>query len=283
MDKTSYQSAIIAQPEQLPAQSPVAATVPDWLMGCWQRRSITFTNGDEDNASVVIWLQTMSHYGDLRIPPDRIDLSQRQSLQDCSIEELIELSRQQSSGGVCEWDGQQAHWHGGRRFHAFDAWPEPGDLRRIGPCMIEFSPSGAYIEDWRWQAGSDSLLLSFSLESEYEYASGETRQRDGLLLQAGDHMMLILDRVIALPRQAPLSELVLDYRQDKNTLIQLLDLECSYAVRNKIEHSTLPFREGQRINGFGTLDEDGVLIQKTEHYEYRWRLLSCYFLSNMTD
>jgi hypothetical protein len=263
-----------------PVVTATAATVPDWLMGCWRRRSITFADGSEESDGTVIWLQTASHYADLRIPAGRIDLSHRECLQDCTIDELIALAHQQSSGGICELNDGRARWRGGLRFHAFDAWPEAGDLRRVGSCLIEFAESGTYVEDWRLQDDSGGPFISCELVAERDPASNTTLRNNGLLVRAGRHAVLIRDRAVALPRQAPLAELVLDYRRDKSMLVQLLDLECSYArcsgADNEfvIYRSTLPFREGWAIDGFGELRQDGTMLQTTQSTELCWRLTS---------
>ncbi len=39
------------------------ATVPEKLIGCWERRHIRFFNGAEDTTTRVIWLQTASGVG----------------------------------------------------------------------------------------------------------------------------------------------------------------------------------------------------------------------------
>jgi hypothetical protein len=265
------------------------ATVADWLMGCWQRRSITFADGREDVVSSVFWLQTASHYGDLRVPSGRIDLSHRENLADCTIDELIALAQQQSSGGICRLSGNQAVWHGGLRFHACDAWPEPGDLRRTGPCLMEFAPSGAYVEDWRLQPQSSGPFLSLRLLSERDLTHGRTLRHDGLLVQAGEHVMLMLERMFVLPRQTALTELILEYRNDRDMLIKLLDLQCSYAIRSRsgadsdfvIRKSTLPFFEGHTLDGFGPLRPDGTIIQRTGQSERCWRIETACFESEI--
>jgi hypothetical protein len=173
-------------------------------------------------------------------------------------------------------------WQGGLRFHAHDAWPEPGDLRRTGPCLMEFAPSGAYVEDWRLQPGSAGPFLSLRLLSETDLRHGHILRDNGLLVQAGDHVMLVLGRRVAIPRRAPLSELVNEFRGDKNQLSALLDLQCSYAVRSGpaagfvIGKSTLPFVEGQPLDSFSPPQQDGTVIQLTGHSKRCWRIETIY-------
>lgn len=267
----------------VPSPNAAGATVEPWLTGCWRRRSITFENGVEDHDSFVVWLQTAADYGDLRIPASRIDLSHRAGLYDCSADELAALARQQSSAGVCHLDGTRAVWRGRLRFHRHDAWPEPGDLRRVGPCLIEFAPSGAYVEDWRRLPGSDGPALALELideRADERAVDGAARlrpgaSREGLWVQSGDHAMLILDRTAAAPPGRTLAELVDGCRHDRNALAALLDLECSYAVRAGagapflIERSTLPFREGRVLPA--PAPQRGAWLQRDGACTRRWQ------------
>jgi hypothetical protein len=44
-----------------------SATVPEEMIGCWERTSIRFSDGAEDKTTRVIWLETLSGVGDIRI------------------------------------------------------------------------------------------------------------------------------------------------------------------------------------------------------------------------
>jgi len=57
-------------------------TVPDRMIGCWIRRYIQFSDGTRDTATRVIWVQTASGMGDMRIGPDRPALRHRAQLAD---------------------------------------------------------------------------------------------------------------------------------------------------------------------------------------------------------
>ena len=43
-------------------------TVPDELVGCWQRAWIEHADGTRDDTSLVIWLQLPSDMADVRLP-----------------------------------------------------------------------------------------------------------------------------------------------------------------------------------------------------------------------
>ena len=74
-------------------------TVPDELIGCWQRAWIEFEDGSRDDTTFVIWLQMKSKMADIRLRADRPDLSARNGLAACSIGELTALGDSESSSG----------------------------------------------------------------------------------------------------------------------------------------------------------------------------------------
>jgi hypothetical protein len=110
--------------------------------------------------------------------------------------------------------------------------------------MIERAPSGAYVEDWRLQPGSQSF-------------GAHLTQRDApsltCLYVAGDHAIFARNRSEGLPTDKTLLELAREADYDHRRLQELLDCEFSYARRAQpggdyvIEVSTLPWREGQPL------------------------------------
>ena len=63
-----------------PRLSCGSVTVPKRLLGCWDRRYIRFSDGTEDTSTRVLWVQTLSGVGDIRIPATRPNLSARTGL-----------------------------------------------------------------------------------------------------------------------------------------------------------------------------------------------------------
>jgi len=110
--------------------------------------------------------------------------------------------------------------------------------------MIERAPSGAYVEDWRLQAGSQS----FGAHLMQRGAPSLT-----CLYVAGDHAIFARNRAEALPTDKTLLELAREAGYDHRRLQGLLDCEFSYARRARpggdylIELSTFPWREGQPL------------------------------------
>jgi len=232
-----------------------SVTVPEKLLGCWHRKFIRFADGTEDRSTRVIWVQTLSGVGDIRIPATRPDLRARASLADCSTEELLALAEQDCFCGITLFDVKArpfpaASWPKESyrfRFQPVITFPEPGWMEWLngGTCMIERAPSGAYVEDWRLQPGSQSF-------------GGHFTEMDAptltCLYVAGDHAILARNRSIALPADRTLSELAREVNYDGTRLHEMLDCEFSYARRAVrggdyvIELSTLPWREGQPLD-----------------------------------
>lgn len=231
-----------------------SATVPARLIGCWDRRYIRFSDGTEDTTTRVIWVQTLSGVGDIRIPAARPDLRARRGLADCSREELLALAEQDCFCGVTLFDAKAqpfptASWPKESylfRFQPVITFPEPGWMEWLeeGTCMIERAPSGAYVEDWRLQPRSQSFAAHLT-------------KRDAptttCLYVAGDHAIFARNRSALLPNDKTILELAREADHDHERLQELLDCEFSYARRSEtsgeylIEVSTLPWREGQPL------------------------------------
>ena len=236
-------------------RAPVATqTVPDLMLGCWQRAWIEFADGVIDNTTTVVWLQTNSLMVDVRIPANRAGLSGRTALQDCTIDDMHVLATSDASSGFTECeavttdaDGVRsatATWHTrghGVSFHPVSAFPEPGLMTWSddGTLMFERAPSGAYAEEWRLVPGSRDPLTVFSIGSDTVYRAGEVA-------------VLVRDRVVPIPRQARLPELLDEYADDRATLEALLD--CEFSVARRVDGdwtvfaSTLPWKQGAVID-----------------------------------
>jgi hypothetical protein len=221
----------------LPRRGP---SVPDWTLGCFRRRSITFFDGRTDDATRVYWLQSRGLTADLRLSPGRPD----RALADCTAAERAALAEVEGGLAATRWDGELMSWSGWTAFQTRDKWPEPGILRRVGDCLIEHAPSGAYVEDWRLQPSAPGPLVGLRLVE--ERLGDQVVHRGGGLIVCGDHAALVLGRP-HLGAEA------------------LFAFEASYAVRRGGElvvvASTLPEREGQPLlpeDGF-TLDGDRVV------------------------
>jgi hypothetical protein len=262
----------------LHSTSPSSGRVPGWTLGCFKRRSITFFNGESDVSTLVIWMQSRGLTCDLRLAADRPRPSSRAELAELPLAELERLARVE--GGVSptrfepdavsgvELSGTM-HWPDWTAFQLHAKWPEPGNLRRVGDCLIEYAPSGAYVEDWRLQSSEAGPLVGLSLLDERDQKTGDLLHRGGGLVIAGEHALLVRGRAAALPPATHLRELIERAAGEPRLRDAVFGFDASYARRDAegryvVTASTLPWREGQllmSLDGFGS--KDGVIVQKT--------------------
>jgi len=230
------------------------ATVPKKMIGCWKRLNARFAGGTQDTTTLVIWLQTLSGVGDIRIPASRPNLRERKGFEDCSTDELLKLAEQDCFCGITLFDAEAkpfptASWPKQAylfRFQPIITFPEPGwiEWREFETCMMERAPSGAYEEDWRLLPQSQSLAAHLTKRD----APSAT-----CLYVAGDHAIYARNRMVDLPADKSLMQLASDAQDDRRRLEELLDCEFSYARRARpgsdyrIMASTLPWREGQEL------------------------------------
>jgi hypothetical protein len=271
--------------EELAASTPRSspAPVPAWAQGCFRRRSITFANGAEDAGGEAIWLQVQGLAGDLYIPGWRPDVSALTALHDCSVETLLDLAAVEGGVADAAFANGTMSYHNPSGFQPHQPWPEPGNLQRAGACLIEFAPSGAYVEDWRLQPGSGGLMVGLRLMFETGL-DGLTRPRDGGLLICGEHCLFSLDRHRPLPAMTPAQAQMRAAGDPYAFADMVFDGETSYARRRpdgtyRVELSTNPFRQGADVpvtDGFCQTSITAVLRQNVGEGEQRivrqWRV-----------
>jgi hypothetical protein len=210
---------------------PAADGVPDWMLGFYKRRSISFADGLTDVHTHVCWFQSRNFTIDLRLPLEGQQLPAK-PLQEYSAEELQVLANYEGWEALCSWEGDVLSWHTDTSFQLHNRWPEPGVLKRIGNCMIEFSPSGAYVEDWRLQLSKPGALIGLRLLEEREVQSGFVHHRGGGLIVCGGHAALVLGRADPLesnPQGEPLRDLVARHAKDPQWLKRAFNFETSVA------------------------------------------------------
>lgn len=228
------------------------SSVPEWMLGYFRRRTISFADGQTDAQTLVCWFQSRNFTIDLRLPVEA-DLVPARALAYYSPAELLVLANHEGWEALSHWDGSRLSWHGGTSLQLHNRWPEPALLSRIGNCMIEFAPSGAYVEDWRLQPSSPGALIGLRLIEEREQHSGKVLHRGGGLIVCGDYAALVLGRPESLVDDGTtLRERVADAAGDIQRLEALLDFETSVA-RGSLDsgftvlHSTRPERVGQQL------------------------------------
>ncbi len=259
--------------------------VPSWTLGCFRRRAITFFTGTTDTTTRALWLQTHGLTADLRLSTERPHVESLQAVQDCSLDELVLLAK--AEGGLAQsvWSNDEPgdheptsgvmQWHDWTSFQLHAKWPEPGLLRRVGDCLIEFAPSGAYVEDWRFQLPGPGPLIGLRLVDERDAESGAVLHRGGGLVVCGRHAAFVRGRPQAPQGLGRLSQLL--QGRDLDALTMLFACDASYGKLSSrgsytVAASTLPWREGctlLSLDGFSYDAQQKLIVQETEEDERR--------------
>lgn len=233
---------------QLPPTDLDGLAFPQRLLGAFRRKSITFCTGTTDEKTIVYWFQSSTFTIDLRLPDGA----------------ATPVPERQGWVGDTLWDAtkQQLSWNIHRSYQPHNQWPEPACLHFIGNCILEFAPSGAYVEDWRQQSWSGPFL-GLRLVSMLNEQTGQTHAMDGGLILAGPHAAYAQSRLPSIDNTLrgtiKLEQALAD---DIVTERQIESFEVSIATDGTaITHSTRPERAGQDIvSGDFTVDRDGSVV-----------------------
>lgn len=239
-------------------------TLPTWMLGAFQRRSISFSNGLSDTRTRVFWFQSPNLTIDLRLPTlnDQIH-----------SETLIKKADYECWYGYPIWDGKQLQWEVATSYQTDNRWPEPALLQRTGNCMIEFAPSGIYVEDWRLLSDETGPLIGLELLTETDLSTGETRSRQGALIICGQYAAMTLARPIPLSNeQKTLKDQLQSPHLSEEEKINLLDFETSVAQGSikddfLVQHSLHQTRIDEpllSLSGFELEPETGFVKQTTQ-------------------
>jgi hypothetical protein len=250
--------------------------VPAWALGCFRRRGITFFTGAEDVQTEVLWLQSRGLTADFRRSPPRLVVPSRDALAERSLAELLALARVEGGLARTRWDGQLMHWSDWDSFQTHAKWPEPGLLTRVGNSLVELAPSGAYLEDWRFQPCGSGPLIGLSLLDERDAQSGEVLHRGGGLIVCGRHAAFARGRPAPLPAGGRLEDYVRAHAGDAAALERVFAFDMSYATTRSgrddftVSASTLPWREGEPLLSLDGFSRDpaapGLLLQQVDEH-----------------
>jgi hypothetical protein len=231
-------------------------TLPGWLPGVWMREWIR-RDTVQSSPSLVRYLQTRHDFGDVRIPLTRPSLARAASFADLSDADLLALARQQGFVGITLADGLVATWHHEIDFQPAETSADVGRLERVGTGgMYERALDGAYTEHWRVLTAGDGRFVTVRVT--------RGARLDHVLLIAGDYFYYARNRARDLPTGASLAALIASTQPSRAQLVAWLDCELSVGrVRGgrvpwEIEHSTLPWREGHRLEFVARVIADGV-------------------------
>ncbi len=252
--------------------------VPDWMLGYFKRRSISFANGDTDTRTHVCWLQSRNFTIDLRLPVDEEQVAAK-AWRDYSAAELRAMGNYEGWVADSVWDGETLSWQNEKALQLHGRWQEPAYLKRVGNCMMEFCPSNVYVEDWRLQPSQPGPLIGLRLLQETNLSTGEQYSRDGGLIICGDYAALVLARPEAISAESD-NALRAKAEQavgDAAALAQLFNFETSVASGSlaqgyTVELSTRPERQGQTLlslDGFSTTANGRELTQRIAQQDGR--------------
>lgn len=219
---------LLAQLEPTPIDDHLP--LPRYLLGCFRRKSISFFNGMTDEKTIVYWFQSKSFSIDLRL----IDTNQ------------TALHERQGWIGDTLWDADREllSWQVHQNYQNHIQWPEPAKLYPIGNSILEFSPSHAYVEDWRQQA-QQGLFLGLRLFQMQHMATQKIVPMDGGLIISDQHMAYAQSRLPQ--RQKQLKNGPIDH--PKNDLKTIESYEVSVALNgSSIGFSTISSRLQQSIS-----------------------------------
>ena len=212
--------------------------VPVAYRGVWRRTLLEGCGIPTDTSSTVLWLQTARWHADLRLPGGRPDFAGAREPAGYSLAQRLWLSSQQGFSGATEVLEDRCQWH-----HELDF--QPTTMGRDIGTMI-FHADGTIIEEYGVDTDYHETWhrLPESLGPSAAWCSGGNLP--AWLLVAGDCFFLVRPRVRPSPPGARLVAVVLERPE-------CLDFELSYGRIFGAEtpwlilHSTLPWREGQRL------------------------------------
>jgi hypothetical protein len=247
--------------------------VPDTYLGTWQRSLLQTPQGRDTN-TLVLWLQTRNWHADLRIPADRPDFSGTHSLADCDEGQLSWLACQQGFCGITQVEGARCTWHRQMDFQPANGSRDIGRMAFDGERVIETGVESDYMEIWERLPQSRGGTAALELVVEH----GELPPRPTWLLVAGDCFMFVRGRAHPLPNAVDLTSLIDQARPSRAQLLDWLNVEISFGHRSgatpwRIEHSTLPFREGRTVTLPGAIQRRGHQVAIEGSNERRWMIL----------
>lgn len=255
------------------------APVPDRYLGVWNRTLLETADG-RDERSQVWWLQTPRWHADLRIPPERPDFSGVASLAECDNTQLAWLATQQGFCGLTQVTGEYCTWHRQLDFQPVNGSRDIGRMLFDGERVTETGVDADYRESWQRLPRSRGATAAL----EHVMENGTFPSRPAWLFVAGDCFIYVQGRAHSLPTLATLhgvgdlSRLIAQTRPSRAQLLDWLNVEISFGHRNgpapwRIEHSTLPFREGQTVTRPGALLRRGHQQVIEAGNARRWRIL----------
>ena len=227
--------------------------IPSSLFGAFRRKSISFFNGLTDEDTIVYWFQSKSFTIDVRLKhPTQTPIVERQG--------WIGSTTWDSDAGLLSWEVKDC---GNYQNHI--QWPEPAKLHAVGNSIFEFSPSNAYVEDWRQQAVA-GLYLGLRLRSAVHVETQEAVDMDAAWIICDRHIAYAQSRPHHIQKKIQAFENLQAAVNAGIAESEINTFETSVSIDGEsIQYSTQNSQIGQRFHcdGFELIDEQ-TLKQRRE-------------------
>jgi hypothetical protein len=236
--------------QQLAEIEPTVET----LGGLWSRSLIEWPDGRRDTTTWVNWLQGPSFYIDLRQPEGRPSFESVGKLRDIEPAHFHWLASQEGFAGELHHDGGYFEWRREIDFQPKAIYSDQGRLFMADGMMVEEGKDIPYIEHWHREPIEPAPVSALRL------VDPEDGTR-GAFMRVGSLFMYARARKVGVPEGRHLTECVAG-AADIAAAQDLLDCEISQGAVTSVgwivQRSSLPFREGKRIDPL--LTRDGQLV-----------------------
>lgn len=235
---------------QLKVSATSTCLLPEYLLGAFRRKSISFANGLTDETTLVYWFQSKSFTIDLRL----------------KSQNATPVLERQGWVGNTLWDEQQQllSWQITSNYQNHVQWPEPAKLYAIGNAILEFSPSHAYVEDWRQQA-KRGLFLGLRLFKIDNLDLNTSYPADGGLIICDHFIAFARSRRPEIQQRLEMEKSLTEaFAQQDFTVQDIQDYEVSVSFgQQMIDLSTVTEQVGthMELDHFTQLD-DNTLVQQ---------------------
>jgi hypothetical protein len=267
--------------------------VPDEAIGLWRRAFKEMEDGSADRTTRVFYGQSRNLFIDIRIPIDRPAARAGQGVESYSLEELARIAKQQAFAGHAVIADGRCTWHRTIDYQPRTGRPDSSLIEIEGDELHERGDASSvtgmnFYELYHRECRGQDRRLAFRLAGSDGAPFGGRPARDAFLVVLDDRFWFARPRPRDLGMGKSLPDLVREAGDDRAAIEACLDCEISLGRLGegerawRIELSTLPWREGERLfqRGRATFDgTSGMLRQETQAGWADWRLYD----SNLGD
>lgn len=260
--------------------------VPDRAVGLWRRESIEKEDGTLDRTTRVFWGQTQNLFVDIRIPIDRPATPAGRGFEIYSMEALTQLAEQRAFAGHTVIEGDRCTWHRSIDYQPSTGRPDSSLIGLEGDVLHERGDADSatgmeFHEIYRRESRGEDRRLAFRLDGCEGAPFGDRAARDAILVVLDERFWFARTRDRDLGTAESLRALVEGADGDRAAIEAYLDCEVSLGRLGKndgawrIELSTLPWREGERLfpHGQASFEADANLLRlDTPAGRANWRI-----------